>query len=224
MPRAWIILQRILEDYAKIATSLNGASFPHFATMKDTDIRQVVLLDLEREYESDPDTIIIEELGLCQGEARVDIAVVNGSIHGFEIKSDRDTLKRLPGQVQIYNRSLDSVTLVVGSKHLDNALKVIPKWWGVIEAKKRDQEILTRIIRPYQKNPSPDPEAIVQLIWRNEALGVLRKRNLHKGYVSKKKWILWERIMEKLPIDLLKEEVRTILKSRQNWRSAEPQA
>jgi len=193
-------------------------------TMKDSDIRQVVLSDLSREYENDSDTMIIEELGLCQGEARIDIAVVNGLIHGFEIKSDQDTLKRLPAQAEIYNRSLDSVTLVVGSKHLDKSLKVIPKWWGAIEAKKRNQKIITRIIRPYQENPSPDPEAIVQLIWRNEALGVLRRRNLHKGYISKKKWILWERIIEKLPINLLREEVRTILKSRENWRSAELQA
>lgn len=192
--------------------------------MKDSDIRQVVLSDLGRQYESDPDTVIIEELGLCQGEARVDIAVVNGSIHGFEIKSDLDTLKRLPGQAVIYSRSLDSVTLVVGSKHFDEALKVVPKWWGIVEAKKSKRNIGLYEIRANQKNPSLDPEAIIQLIWRNEALEVLRKRSLHRGYVSKTKWVLWERIIEKLSLNELREEVRSILKSRGNWRSVEPQA
>lgn len=191
-------------------------------TMKDLDIRQVLLSDLGRQYESDTDTVIIEELGLCQGEARVDIAVVNGLIHGFEIKSDQDTLKRLPGQAVIYNRVLDSVSLVVESKHLDEALKVIPKWWGVVEAKKSERNIDLHEIRANRKNPALDPEAIIQLIWRNEAIDLLRKRGLHRGYVSKTKWVLWERIIEKLSLNELREEVRSTLKSRGNWRSVQP--
>jgi len=190
--------------------------------MRDSDIRQVVISDLGRKYESDTDTVIIEELGLCQGEARVDIAVVNGLIHGFEIKSDQDTLKRLPGQAVIYNRVLDSVSLVVGSKHLDEALRVVPKWWGVVEAKKSERDIVLQEIRANRKNPALDPEAIIQLIWRDEAINVLRKRGLHRGYVSKTKWILWERIIEKLSLNELKEEVRSTLKSRGNWRSGQP--
>jgi len=191
-------------------------------TMKDSDIRQVVLSDLGRKYENDTDTVIIEELGLCQGEARVDIAVVNGLIHGFEIKSDQDTLKRLPGQAVIYNRVLDSVSLVVGSKHLDEALKVVPKWWGVVEAKKSKRNVGLHEIRANQKNPVLDPEAIIQLIWRHEALEVLRKRGLHRGYVSKTKWVLWDRIIEKLSLNELREEVRSTIKSRGNWRSVQP--
>lgn len=190
--------------------------------MKDSDIRQVVLSDLGREYEGDPDTVIIEELGLCQGEVRVDIAVVNGSIHGFEIKSDQDTLKRLPGQAAIYERALDFVTLVAGSKHLDEALKIVPKWWGVVEARKSKGKIDLHSVRANQKNPALDPEAVIQLIWRNEALEVLKKRGLHSGYVSKTKWVLWERIMEKLSPNELREEVRSTLKSRANWRSVRP--
>ena len=80
--------------------------------IKDIDIRQVLLKKLSAEYRYDPDTIIIEELGLCQGEARIDLALVNGFIHGYEIKSERDTLERLPSQIEIYCRTLDTVTIV----------------------------------------------------------------------------------------------------------------
>lgn len=189
--------------------------------MKDSDIRKVILSDLGRKFENDPDTMIVEELGLCQGEARVDIAVVNGSIHGFEIKSNQDTLKRLAGQAAIYSRVLDSITLIVGSEHLDKALKIIPKWWGVLEAKKNKRNINLHDIRAYQKNPMLDPEAIIQLIWRDEALEVLRKRGLHKGYISKPKWVLWEQIIEKLSLNELRKEVRDTLKSRGNWQSVQ---
>ncbi|MBW2623773.1 MAG: sce7726 family protein, partial [Deltaproteobacteria bacterium] len=153
--------------------------------MNDSDIRAVLLTNFGQEYGNDPNTMIVEELGLCQGEARVDVAVINGSIHGFEIKSDQDTLKRLPGQMNIYNRSLDFVTLVVGGRHLTKSLEIIPKWWGVICVQQRNKKLIMDDIRPHKANPSPDPEAIVQLIWRNEALEVLRRRNLHKGYLSK---------------------------------------
>ena len=67
--------------------------------MRDSDIREVLLDSWQKKYFSDESTRVFEELGLCQGDARVDVAVVNGSIHGFEIKSERDSLDRLSNQL-----------------------------------------------------------------------------------------------------------------------------
>jgi hypothetical protein len=187
--------------------------------MKDSDIRQIMLLTLDQQYKNDPDTIIIEELGLCQGESRIDIAVVNGSIHGFEIKSNQDTLRRLAGQVSIYSRVLDSITLVVGSEHLDEALKIIPKWWGVVVAKEREGQVYLHKKRKGRLNPGPDPFAVAQLLWREEALQVLKEHDLHRGIVSKPRTILWKKLAENLPTDELMDLVRGFLKSRGNWRS-----
>jgi hypothetical protein len=39
----------------------------------------------------DLDTRVVEEMGIWAGSVRVDIAVINGEFHGFELKSDRDT-------------------------------------------------------------------------------------------------------------------------------------
>jgi len=192
--------------------------------MKDSDIRAVILTDLFKAYTNDPNTTIIEELGLCQGEARIDIAVVNGSIHGFEIKSDQDTLIRLADQVKIYNRSLDSVTLVVGNKHLDKALKVIPKWWGVIIAKETSGQVYLKMRRKGRKNPCLDPLAVVQLLWRNEALKALKERGLHYGIASKPRAILWQKLASHVTHEELMSLVRGILKSRENWRSGYQQA
>jgi hypothetical protein len=192
--------------------------------MKDSDIRQVILSDLSREYDNDSDTMIIEELGLCQGEARVDIAIVNGLIHGFEIKSDQDTLKRLPAQAEIYNRSLDSVTLVVGSKHLDKALKVIPKWWGVVVAREKSGQIHLKVRRKGKPNPCLDLSSVVQLLWRDEAYEALVERGLHRGLANKPRTILWKKLTELLSIEELKVLIGNALKSRENWRSGYQQA
>jgi hypothetical protein len=49
---------------------------------------------------------MLDEFGLEHGEVRVDVAVINGELHGYEIKSERDTLERLPRQVKAYSAVL----------------------------------------------------------------------------------------------------------------------
>ena len=60
------------------------------------------------------------------------MAVLNGSIHGFEIKSEVDSLSRLASQAQLYGECLDYVTLVVAKKHIQPAMQCVPPWWGVM--------------------------------------------------------------------------------------------
>jgi hypothetical protein len=72
------------------------------------------------------DAVLLEELGLCRGQVRADVTLVNGSLHAYEIKSDRDTLDRLLRQASIYDKVFDRVTLVVGPRHQPAALELIP--------------------------------------------------------------------------------------------------
>jgi len=97
----------------------------------DFDIRAVLRSRLFLKQSDEADTVVIEELGLCRGQVRVDVVVVNGLLHGYEIKSDRDTLRRLGVQVKVYGKVFDQATLVVGDRHLAEALNIVPAWWGV---------------------------------------------------------------------------------------------
>ena len=80
--------------------------------------RRILKQSLATRYGGDGDTILVEELGLCRGFVRADIAVVNGLMKGFEIKSERDTLQRLQKQVEAYSRIFDTATIVVAGRHL----------------------------------------------------------------------------------------------------------
>src|SRR3990170_1714739 len=82
----------------------------------DSAIRASLRSRLLGQHGQDADTVLIEELGLRRGQVRIDIAVVNGLLHGYEIKSDRDSLRRLGTQVAIYGKVLDQATLVVGDR------------------------------------------------------------------------------------------------------------
>ena len=69
--------------------------------MRDIDVRQAVKSYLKALHEDDPATRIVEEMGIWAGSVRIDIAVINGELSGFELKSDSDTLQRLPLQADI---------------------------------------------------------------------------------------------------------------------------
>ena len=64
-------------------------------TTKDLDIRSALHAKRLRRLKAKPDTLVIDELGLAHASSRIDVAVINGCIHGYEIKSAKDTLDRL---------------------------------------------------------------------------------------------------------------------------------
>lgn len=186
--------------------------------MRDYDVRIALRQHLDVEHAGDPSTRIIEELGLCE-EARVDFAVVNGSLTGFELKSERDTLARLPRQVATYNRVFDYVHLVVAKNHLEHARKVIPPWWGiVIAAPAAGPGLSLSVRRKARHNRAVDPSAIVQLLWRDEALAILERIGAAQGIRSKPREKIWERVTESVTLATLRCEVRDVLKARRGWR------
>jgi hypothetical protein len=192
--------------------------------MRDIDIRRKLRVD-KRLHFGDPDTRIVEELGLCQGIARVDIAVVNGSIHGYEIKSECDTLERLPGQISIYNRALDFVTVVTAPAHADKVRKVVPVWWGIWTAIQGKGGLRLKSSRKALRNPEVIPFALAQLLWREEALEVLDQCGLANGIRSKPRQELWRRLASDLTLEDLGSTVRDRLRRRgANWRSPAPPA
>jgi hypothetical protein len=189
----------------------------------DESIRASLKLELKTEYRSEPDTLVLDELGLRHGAARIDLAVVNGRLHGFELKSDRDTLRRLPKQIGIYNSVLDQVTLVVGEKHLRQAVDIIPTWWGVRLAKSKPGENAVQFenVRETSDNPSPDKLCIAKLLWREEALAILECLGAAEGIRSKPRLTLYSRLTEILNLGELCDRVRRQLRTRAGWRSGE---
>ncbi len=89
--------------------------------MRDRDVRMALHHKVLMDHHEDSNTLVLDELGLRHGICRVDIAVVNSYLHGYEIKSDADTLERLPSQISVYSAVLDRVTLVVGKTHISQS-------------------------------------------------------------------------------------------------------
>ncbi len=189
--------------------------------MRDYDIRTALKQELESRNAREPDTLIIDEVGLCKGAVRVDIAVVNGTFNGYEIKSERDTLERLPAQEEVYSRTFDTVTIVTSGRYVNKIADKVPCWWGITRALTIGRRVCFQVIRHPEHNPSIDPLSLVQLLWRNEALTVLKEHGLAEGMLSKPRRDLWQKIVDNLSVEELRKVVRERLKARENWRSAQ---
>jgi hypothetical protein len=188
----------------------------------DAEIRHSLKQHLFAAYSDEPGTLILEELGLRHGYSRVDLVVVNGSLHGFEIKSDRDTFQRLARQADTYNRILDFMTLVAGERHADKALRAAPPWWGVrLAGRGQGGSVNLLEVRKPSGNPAPDKLAIAKLLWREEALALLEELGAAKGFRSKPRRQIYSRVVEAAHLDVVRARVRRQLKSRTDWRPDE---
>lgn len=181
---------------------------------RDVGVRSVLRTYLDQQDFPCPDTILIEELGLCQGRARIDLATVCGVLHGYEIKSNRDRLSRLASQVETYSRVFDRVTLVVGTKHVKAGLQLVPRWWGVLLVRGGIEGALLDPLRPADENPDQDPRALVELLWRDEALELLADHNAAAGVRSKPRPAVWDRVCEVLDLAQIRSAVRYRLRIR----------
>ncbi len=187
----------------------------------DKTIRVSLREKLEKLYCNNSELKVIEELGINHGSVRADIAVVNGMMHGFEIKSDRDTLSRLPDQIKAYNSVFDKVTIVVGFSHVYEAINSVPDWWGIEVAKTNQRHsVIFNQIREPQSNPERDELSIARLLWREEALRLLEELDEAQGYYSKPRRIIYEKLAIALDIDTLAGKVRETLFLRDSQRFA----
>jgi len=189
-----------------------------------TELRKILERELtEYRSKTGKPADIFEELGVSHGRARIDIAVVNGVMHGYEIKSDKDTLSRLFDQMHEYNAVFDKITLVVGQRHLLDAIHRIPEWWGITLAKiDLNQRIVFYSIREaMQDDDAQVPVSIARMLWRAEALKILEERGAADGIRSKPRNVIYEKLADVLKDDLstLKEHVmNALLSSREGQR------
>ena len=160
----------------------------------------------------DTDTLVLEELGLCQGDVRVDVASVNGELSGFEIKSPSDTLARWPNQRRVYSKVVDRAWLVAPINTLEKAR--MPAWWGQIAVFDSDDRLALRVFRPSGSNPSADPLSIARLLWRDEAIDALKKAGAARGVMTKSRTFVWDRVVDSIGLNDLRAIVRAALRKR----------
>lgn len=176
--------------------------------MTETEVKQslrtVVLAS------APPTAEAVFEFWVPRSNERADVAVIGNTLDGFEIKTHRDNLRRLPRQAEAYTRVFDRCHAVVARRHLDLTVELLPDWWGVHVI---DEGLGFVLVRSAGVNDDVDPEILVRLLWRDEAYAALRdfgaQPDPRAGRVR-----LWEHLLGLLDVDGLKQTVRGALLSR----------
>lgn len=136
--------------------------------------------------------VIIDELTLASVDGRVDVAIVGDNLRGYEIKSDGDSLTRLPREMTNYAMVMDYLTVVVTKKHLSGAQKMLPAFWGVCVY---DGGSITEL-RDAKPHLGQSKERMAELLWRDRAEALLEKHGSMKGLLTKPKRVIAKRISE----------------------------
>jgi hypothetical protein len=188
---------------------------------RDIDIRAALRKTELADFYRDGTSRVVEEFGIDNGITRIDIAVVNGVFHGYEIKSDADTLDRLPTQAASYNRVFDFIWIVAGEKHLEAIGKAVPAFWGICLAAKGNELDKVKIsrVRIATMNESSDPLFIAKLLWKAEAIDLLSRYEKARGLERKPRAMIYKLIASIVPKSDLSDYVRSTIKMRESWRA-----
>lgn len=184
--------------------------------LNDAGVRNLLIDELQSLYKHDPETRIINELGINNGESRVDVAVVNGIIHGYEIKSDFDTLDRLPRQMDYYNKLFQRMTIVVSRKYYHQVCDLVPIWWGVKVISADGTRLIEK--RKGRKQSSQDKDYLLRLLWKKDLEAFVDVLGYPRKMKKLKKHQLLEIFSREADVDIIQQHVYKSLKTRENWR------
>jgi len=192
--------------------------------MKERFIRTAFHESILKPAHACQNTFVINEFSLQNGDSRADIAVLNGKLVGYEIKTDKDTLYRLPAQITAYNQVFDKVYIVTAQKHLDGVLALVPDYWGIyIIVEKVNGTVRFKRYREAKVNRTKSTFAIAQLLWKGEAIDILTSLYNTPVKTSLTKEDLNAVLSEVYKPHSFGKIALRYLKSRQGWRTSQPQ-
>lgn len=178
--------------------------------LRDGDIRRALEASLVREHSAAGDTTILHEMKVYRPTARVDVAVVNGEIAAFEIKSDVDSFSRLKDQIAGYGAVFDRVSIVTTSRQVKLARQKIPRWWGIAVSDGLDISV-KRTAKP---NPHRRLTSLLFSLTRSELISILRANEAADGHSSSNIATLIQSAVQRIPEDDIRASCRSVLKRR----------
>lgn len=184
--------------------------------MKDIDIRKGLKNGPLNKYIIAEDSFVIDEFNVSLGLVRADIAIVNGVLQGFEIKSPKDSLIRLENQIKEYEKFFEYFTVVTCEKFKERVINIVPNCCGItiVSNKENSSDIKFDIVREAILNNNVDKICLAKSLWKNEIIEVLEEIQYKKGFKSKSKPFLYELLSEIFTKDELLNIVKIKLKNR----------
>lgn len=151
---------------------------------------------------------------LRAGRSKADLVIMNGTATAYEIKSERDSVRRLAGQLADYRSVFASVNVVTSPMQADAVFRIAPADVGVIVLSSRFR---LQVLRPPLDRPERiDPVAVLATLRFNEAIEILERAGIDFPLVpNTQRWSLLREIYAGLdPVTVHAETVRVLKATR----------
>ncbi|WP_245964178.1 sce7726 family protein [Roseovarius spongiae] len=148
---------------------------------------------------------------------KADVVVLNGTSTVYEIKSERDSLTRLPSQLEAYRRAFASVNVITSEAHVDRVSDIAPNDVGILVLNRRGQisEVQAATVRPEIIKPA----TLFDVLRIEEACRILDSLGVDVPRVpnTERFRVVRELFVEQEPIALHHEAVAVLRKSRSQY-------
>ncbi len=155
---------------------------------------------------------IINEMVVANWSRRADLAIANGHLQAFEIKSDFDSLKRLDGQLEIFTARFEKVTVVCAPKFTYEVKKKVTPEVGVIEYLHDSKGIRFKIVQRGRTSPISNKKIYINFLLKKE-LQLLLFENKIKFFSESGRSIL-EKMAENISFSKIRLFVLNAIKKR----------
>ena len=184
--------------------------------MNDPQIRDMLLNTFLKKYQSNENSLILEEVGIMHGNSIVDLAVFSPFFNqAFEIKSAQDSLTRLPKQLQDYIQVFDYITVITQPSHLEDIKRICPKFIGILVVY-NDWDM--EYVQKPTASPVVNKKKLIQVLWRDEVYSFLKAKGI-KGHSGSSNAKVKKIACDNATVQEIRQLVFKTLKNRPEWKS-----
>ena len=160
---------------------------------------------------------LINEMVIANWSRRADLALANGHLQAFEIKSDFDSLKRLDGQLATYISRFEKVTVVCVAKFTDLVLKMAHPNVEILEVASSNAGPMFRLVRRGRLSRLRDKNILLGFLRKADIQMILRDNDIRFPTNAARHTL--EKLAASISSTKLREFVLGALKSRYNQTS-----
>ncbi|MGX9718825.1 sce7726 family protein [Stenotrophomonas acidaminiphila] len=158
------------------------------------------------------DGVVINELPVANWSRRADLAVANGKLQAFEIKSDLDSLRRLDAQIALFSTRFDKVVVVTTARFLTPALERLPAYVEIWEAARKDDDVELRVARRGATREIKNKRILASYLQKSELVSFVRSSGAEVTQGASRDKL--ESLVDAMPLNRLRAYVLERLKQR----------
>lgn len=122
------------------------------------------------------DTVTLFEM--YADSSRADLCRINHKSIAYEIKTEVDSLNRLPKQVEDYSKLFEYVYVILNQKHFEKARNMLPSHVGIINYRLDVGNCIFSNKKKAIKSPFLDSNAQIRNLSSNDMMLILKKHNV----------------------------------------------